>query len=447
MTNRTIICTILVVLFVVLCRAGSTQVVWQNRSVEDLAGMIRNFEGDPNLAVMEEPIMYVERSVPPPWIDPELFVFDGMVQFRAGVHKYATSRLWQGYLARHDEQFFGDRDAFYGEPYAPAGWASRAMSAESARAIAESFMQTHYPDPQLLTCTAGGPIRADSANNAPIYELYPDFMSSYIFAFRQMLPNGVEGPNTCMVTVDSVFGRIVAYHQRHYPIVVSTTPVLTPEDAMGLTLGQFPGKVAKAVVRLRVTTPDELGLQRLLYHALVEDPPGTGMPAMYGAEIDAHDGSVYEKFEYMGSSIAVGKGLPCAVDRVRPKKRIRPPTIRSNVALSIPPVLIHRVPYLYVGYLAHGDPVRAKRYQRGGRVSIMSPVGLVCFEAGSRRYRINGRERTLSAPPVILERRMYVPVEAFVGVLFSNATYDRAERRLTCELGTRRRAGGDVAMP
>lgn len=397
--------------------------------------MIRAFEGDPNLVLTEVPILSVPRSTPPPWIDPELHVFGGMVQLKAGFYEYAVSRLWSGYLCRHDERFHpGCFDDFYGEPYAPAGWASRAMSAESARAIAESFMQTHYPEPQLLTCTSVVPSRANPAENAPLNELYLDFMSAYEVSFRQMLPNGVEGPNTCIIGVDSVFGRIVFYHQRHYPIVCSTTPALTPEDAMGVTMGLFPGKLPKAVVRLRVTTPDELGLQRLLYHALVEDPPEVSMPAMYGAEIDAHDGSVYQTFEYMGRSEALGRTLPCAMERVRPQKRLRMPTVRSNLALSMPPVLIHQAPYLYVGYLGRGNRMDAKRYHGGGRVTITSRVGTVCFRAGSRRYSINGRERTLSAPPVILAGRMFLPVEAFRDIVFRTVTYDRARRRLSCDL-------------
>ena len=441
MVMRRIVCSVLAMLFSVLSPAGWGQVVWQNRSLEELAGMIRAFEGDPNLELTEVPIEYVERDTPPPEIDPELFVFEGWVKFQAGHYEYSTSQLWPGFLTREDLQFEEDRDAFYGEPYAPAGWGNRAMSAESARAIAESFMQTHYPEPQLLTCTSVGGIHADPAPDAPLNELCPDFISMYAVWFRQMLPNGVEGPNTCLVTVDSVFGRIVYYHQRNYPIVVSTTPVLSAEDAMGVTLGIFPGKVPSAVVRLRVTTPDEFGLQRLLYYALVEDPPGTFLPRLYGAEIDAHDGSLYSRHEYMGGGGGPVKGLACAMERVRRRKPVRLPTVECNLSLSIPPVLVKGRPYLYVGYLAQGNPIRAKRYEAGGRVTVGSRVGSVCFRAGSCVWSVDGRERTLSSPAVIIAGRMYVPVEAFKGIVFRSATYDRAHRRLTCEVIGKRTIG------
>jgi hypothetical protein len=208
----------------------------------EVLALVRAFEGDPAL-----PVRLISRPAVGSLFDPH-----EVYKLEAGHYSYHAR---DGILARYDETF-GDKAAFYGQNPDPELLKTQAMSQEDAHKIALRFMEAHYPEPSLL-----GSLHVYSREH-----MSGKFIEMYNFDFRQdlghgLLGHGVLGPSFCTVDVDAVKGEVVNYFSSHFPVLISPTPRLSPQQAMEAameTLLFAPGQPGE-VNELVVSKPDALG--------------------------------------------------------------------------------------------------------------------------------------------------------------------------------------------
>ena len=89
----------------------------------------------------------------------------------------------------------------------------------------------------------------------------------------------------------------------------------------------------------------------------------------------------------------------------------------QRIALSYPPVLANRLPYVYAGYLCSGIP--------GAKVSRTAKKEMVIEGRGKQvvinpnllTYQINGKAHKMSAKPVMVGTDCYVPLDVMKTVL------------------------------
>lgn len=114
---------------------------WQALTPDDAIQAVKNFEHNSNLSVT--------ITSQPNWIEGPGTTVGYLLtadHFDYYVCAYASS-----FLRRSDRNFTWPRDTYYGQPYNPTLLSQQAMSQKDAQVIANSFMQAHYPYPNILT--------------------------------------------------------------------------------------------------------------------------------------------------------------------------------------------------------------------------------------------------------------------------------------------------------
>ncbi|MCC6442811.1 MAG: hypothetical protein IT210_05065 [Armatimonadetes bacterium] len=236
-------------------------------------------------------------------------------------------------------------------------------------------------------------------------------------------------------------GKVVEYLASYFPILISTAPGLTGEQAMTSAMNALldvPGEPG-TVEELFVAQPDALGLERLVYRLTFT---GVGVADhtdsnTYVAMVDAFDGSVYYWDIRMGLPTKSNGASIAGAHTVRPIKKFLPtsksPVVIWNgrkVSLGYPPILADDLPYIYIGYLCYGAPGSKLVYRNRKQVVIAGGGRYLVFSLNSRWYQINNRKQRMPAKPVIVKGRCYVPLEVAQKVLPFRIRYEAKGRQV-----------------
>jgi predicted small secreted protein len=303
------------------------------------------------------------------------------------------------------------------------------MSQASAQAIAQNYVQLHYPRPQQLI----------PAEVQPHFQYTLDFVQTYSCVFRQDLGHGVIGPNLCIVEVDTIMGQVVSYiGYSHIPVLISPKPRLSAQQALLSAMQDLlsqPGQDGN-VEGLFVSKPDLLGGQRLVYHVTFT---GIGIAnpkqlTSYTARVDANDGSVlnWDVLTRITPHRNSGKAqVLLGIANTKSTKRQPPPQQKLRCELSgrplnlnYPPLLIDGHPYLYVGYLAYGVQNAHVGYRATDKtVSITGSKQRATFHLTSKSYTLGGKQSQMNAPLLPIDKHIYVPLEIAAQVMPFHINY------------------------
>jgi hypothetical protein len=89
----------------------------------------------------------------------------------------------------------------------------------------------------------------------------------------------------------------------------------------------------------------------------------------------------------------------------------------QSLTLSYPPVLANHRPYFYAGYLCSGIPGAKVRQIASRQIVVEGPSKQVVITPNALLYRINGKPHKMSAKPVMVGNRCYVPLDVMKAVL------------------------------
>jgi hypothetical protein len=397
---------------------------WENLTENDAIQVVRDFEGDPNLNVSSDGLSVMDFE------DPAMFAQTEEYQLHANGYSYHVSRYTRYRFSRQDEAFGPDYSEFYGQPYDPYTLAGQVMPQADAEAIAISYMQAHFPAPQILTQHTVRP-----RYPGRVMDPDPHFIQYYTVDFVQDCGDGVVGPSFCQVDVDSVHGRIVGYGQAYYPVLVPTVPGLTGEQATAAAMNVLltePG-TPETVDNLYVSHPDALGVEHLVYSLKFTGiGPAYPTPETYFCHVDAFNGAVLGWDIIMSARAGTHGDRNTLATQCRTRKGPRASTCRTLAVslngkrsnLSYPPLIVTDRPFMYVGYLCYGTADVKLRYKNREHITVTGTTRQMVFNLNSRAYRLNGQTRKLPAKPVIVNGRCYVPLEAAQAVLPFRISYD-----------------------
>lgn len=402
--------------------------VWQPISGDRAIALVRAFEGNPSLAVT------IER-VNPPWSRGQ--PSDANYWLRAGDQGYFVSVLTSDTVCRTEVSFDrgGDlaaKSAFYGRPYDPLALAPLAISQSAAQAIAQSFMESHFPAPARLNSVTVHPHAAWKVNDTD-----PDWTDYYEFCFAEVYTNGASGPAISYVDVDTIRSRVITYSGVNYPLNRDPVAQISAAQALSLAIaasGVTQG-VGDALLGAGVAGPDALGFESFHYevafHGIL---PGRSEPTDFRAAVDGDTGEVLMVTRMHGvprPGKPLAKPMPPPPWAIHPKPT-SPKLVMDGrpVRLAVPPVMIGGRPYLFIGYLAYGNRSAKTGGRPGGGITVDGASRHLSFTLGSRQCHINGKARTLAAAPAILGGVTYVPLEAATGVLPFGVRYDAPNRTI-----------------
>lgn len=89
----------------------------------------------------------------------------------------------------------------------------------------------------------------------------------------------------------------------------------------------------------------------------------------------------------------------------------------QRLALSYPPMLANKLPYVYAGYLCSGIPGAKVSRTAKKQMVIQGRGKQVVINPNSLIYQINGKSRKMSAKPVMVGTECYVPLDVMKAVL------------------------------
>jgi hypothetical protein len=255
--QKTILLWILLMIFVLRADSVNAQAFqWDLLTSSDAADVVRSFENNPNLQFND--VGLADRS--DTWDKP--FIFGGSMVWSLSTNQreYHVSLYSRKVLSWSDSEFsdWNRKESFYGQPYDENVLSQQMLPVEQLETIAREYAAAHYANYSSLNH-----VRRNSTT-------LNDFTNTYDFHFYQKLPNGVEAPSACGVSVDTVKGRVVFYFEATFPILVSTTPTLTASQAAQNAIDQLMSPFGGSMVegyepRLRVLWPDILGVERLVW--------------------------------------------------------------------------------------------------------------------------------------------------------------------------------------
>lgn len=395
-----------------LCGWGtvaSAQYVWQYVTPEQAVQKVREILGEGNDTPVE-----IKHIAPPsarPGIDVLHILECNQRRFLiCAFNINHWSWLWG----------FSSQEFYYDEPLSEEMLLRRAIGEEQALAIARSYMQAHYPFPELLNHVE---VRKSAwFGRAPVeYNVY----------FWQRFPNGVYGPNRCTVSVDVVYGRITDAGCVYYPVLVSINPALTAEQAFAAAAQQLqlPNPEAGSLFGIRVTPPDPFGYETLAYELTVYGSDEGRGRLEYVCLVDGFTGALLWWDILMGISSA--KKRPVRAQTVVPGKSLQVEWDGEKVHLNRPAIDIGGRAHLWAGYLADRGKPGSLRWERSGRLFITGRGGVVILQKGSNEYQMNGKTFRMSTPACVVGGRLYVPVDVVKQVLGAQVRYDRVKRLVT----------------
>ena len=96
----------------------------------------------------------------------------------------------------------------------------------------------------------------------------------------------------------------------------------------------------------------------------------------------------------------------------------------DETQISYPPHLVHQAPYMATAYLGYGVPGVKITMTQGKQVVISGPGRQVSLRLSSRTYQVNGQTKQMSAKPVLVNGRCYVPLDVMQAVLGGKWHYE-----------------------
>ena len=398
------------------CPAAKAQSYrWQSLTSDDAIQVVRSFEGNQTLAVT---VIAMPPSSPN---GPAANI--GYTLATAG-NTYKVCQFTPNQLSRFTD-LFADVTQYYGQPYDASALQQQGMSRASAQAIADAFVQSRYPSPSILS----------SPTVSLFFNLDPAFTATYTFRYNQDCGNGVYGPSFCEVTVDTVKGQVVYFGESYFPVLISTTPALTGDQATAAAMNslQISGGVPGQVTLTGISKPDPLGAESLYYElTFVGQAPTDTFPEDYVATVDANNGNVLD--DSITAALGPRPRLKPSPAFLKLRARIAAKMARDGKRLDFrwngrptrvnyPPRLIHGRVYFYSGYLSHERPSSPSILHPGKKVLPGSGQGetetvtvgrgrqSARFVVGSRRWQLNGRTLESPAPALMVGGKCYVSME------------------------------------
>lgn len=393
----------------------------------DAIQKVRDFEGNPNLAV-------TIKLMPTPNDTP----LEAEYTLTAGRYEYHMDQAYRNGLVRYDEMWMRDKPDFYGPQFNLNDPNQQFLLPDQAQSIAWTFIQMHYPHPEVLNEKWVLPeVPATDTTRVSRY-----FTCTYI----QNLGNMVGGPRFCIVDVDSILGQVISFHSSYFPVLMSTVPALTSDQAMAAAMNGMNvsnGAPMNDHIDLDVCTPDIMGVERLEYDVRftgVGPANPTGMLG-YDVMVDANTGETIE-WDTLAAFIQKPT-LPSPVfvamrQRMAQASSSAPPSLACvedghKIKLAFEPRLVNGQPYMYAGYLCYGSDARLSAI-KAGAVNITGRGWQISFKLGAKTYQLNGKVKRLSAPPILIEGKCYVPLEAFEAVLPFPIHYSRFLKLVSLEI-------------
>ncbi len=366
-----------VIVLWLLQTSAAAQYAWRYVTREQAIEKVRQIVGDPAAAV---DVLVLQPPDTLPGVAWHVLRC-GQQEFRICAHSLHN---WSVHIERTEA------------PYSE----SPAVTREQAIQIAEQFKNAHFPYPELLTDVRVNPIIAN------------DVAVSYRIRFIQRHPNGVFGPSSCLVIVNTITGEVDLGVVRYYPVLTSLTPVLTPEQAFAAAAQQLSLSTPEAVrlAGLSVTKPDPFGAQTLVYELLIWGQEPDGNYNTFACSVDAFTGALLWHDIVMGE-----KGRGRAI-RARSPAIGRPLWVHwkeAEVEAQVPPMKVGERVYVWSRWLGSGLLGGAFRvhYDRG--FLVLEGSGRVWrTRVGSRAVVSGDRQVVLSAPVLRLGNRVYLPAEA-----------------------------------
>ena len=411
---------------------------WHPVTPKEAAQAVRRFEANPSLSFKLTPAVTEDTTQPGKWrIVPHTTGIPSRndllcsYNLSAGRYQYDVNYYTEDEFSRIDTSFF-DAEKFYGQPYDPAVLKPLAMSESSAQIIAQAFMNSHYPEPARLNKMS---IKPNFGGRGDVSESLR-FVHSYQFSFNQDCGNGVMAPAGCYVEVDTVRGQVISFVGTHYPVLISPLPKLTGDEAMAIAmnaLGISDG-VPNKVEATGISGPDSMG-QEILYHDVTFDGKraGDSIYQRYYVVVDANTGEIQHWDIANGIVKRPTEPASAAFVLLRANMAKKPAsagtslkltTKAGQVSLNYPPLAIHGEAYLYANYLCEGVPDAKISTKLGEQIDITSKSRQVSLRLNSQSYRVNGQARQMSAKPVLLNGRCYVPLDVVQTVLGGKWSYD-----------------------
>ena len=410
-------------------RTFAQSYTWQYRSPANAIESVRSFEGDPSRQV---------NLTFSPSSDMSSFNPENGYSLNSGTFVYSIGAYTNDFFFRSDPLFSQNPSAFYGQTYDATVLAPQAMSQSDALAIGQAFMQSHYPQPSLLTdlIVSTESDQKFASTNVVNPNPNPVFTKAYIFYFYQNCGNGVQGPASCKVEVDTIKGEVISYASFHFPVLISTIPGLTGNTAMSSAMSSLITSYGQAstVDRLFVSKPDALGQERLLYtlefSGVGPTPENPSVyysyPAYYVANVDANSGAI-SAWDVLSGMHKASTAVLHRPIRLRAKLMQKPLKFNwgdREMKLNYPPTASNREAYIYSGYLCSSSPVAKITETEAGIFHLDRPKSDVLFQLNKCSYKINGQNKMMSTKPILVNGRCYVPLDVMNAVLPGKFTYD-----------------------
>ncbi len=423
--------------------ANAQSYVWQTLSPSNAIQEVQAFEGNANLAVTVmslSPDVYpltisvtqtpAANAIPAPNIGYSL---------TSGHYDYRVCAFSHDMFSRSDNIFYMNKSLFYGQPYDTNVLAPLAMSQSAAKTIAQAYMTAHFPHPELLTQVTLGSTAGFKKNPTDA-----DFIEVYKFNFYQQSSNGVVGPADCRIDVDTVKGQIVHYFACSFPLLISSVPSLTRNQATASAMNAL--NVAQGVpaasTGIDIGWPDAFGNETVLYYvnfsgiplpAGQTDPTGN-YAQNYTATVDGFTGKVVSFSSLMSIGSSIKKTPSSAFNALRARMKSTngksPQEIKcfwagKEVKLNHPTYVISGQPYLHASYLCYGLSDAKLNVGKDSQAGVTSTKRQISFSPNSYSYIFNGKCYRLTVKPISLNGQCYVPLDVMQTVFGGQWSYNK----------------------
>jgi len=197
--------------------ANAAEYKWKTLTAANAVERVRAFEGNPKLPVK----VVREPSISTP--GPAAYL---VFELSAGRYNYRVGKYTADVFIRRNTIYW-NRKAYYGPDYELKIRRKKILTQAQALHLARAFLQKHYPAPSVLNKIQITSYQAKSDNN--IDDL--GFVESYEFMLQQDCGGGVVGPSHCRLQVDTTKREVVSYSASYFPVLISTIPRLTSQQA------------------------------------------------------------------------------------------------------------------------------------------------------------------------------------------------------------------------
>lgn len=411
---------------------------WHPVTQEEAVQAVRHFEANPSLDFKVTRSVTEDTTQPGKWrlVPHTRGIPSGndllcSYSLSAGRYQYGVNYYTEDEFSRTDTSFF-DADKFYGQPYDPAILKPLVMSEGSAQVIAQAFVSSHYPEPARLNKVS---VKPDFGGQGDVPESLR-FIHSYQFSFDQDCGNGVMAPAGCYVEVDAIRGQVISFVGIHYPVLISSVPRFTGDETMAIAMNalDISDGVPDKVEATGISKPDSMGQETLYHHVTFSGRQAGAIGYQrYYVAVDANTGEIEHWGIANGIVKSPAKPASAAFVLLRANMAKKPAsagtslkltTKAGQVSLNYPPLAIHGEAYLYANYLCEGVPDAKISTKLGEQIDITSKSRQVSLRLNSQSYRVNGQARQMSAKPVLLNGRCYVPLDVVQTVLGGKWSYD-----------------------